>query len=431
MSSLIGDVRQHPVQHAVTAVREQLTEVAETPLWSLPDAEVAELLEQAHATFGQLADLTLRLTAEADRRGVAKAAGAPSTRAWLRQRLRMSPVAAKRQVLLAQRLATGCPTTRTALAAGAIDSDQAQVIARTVAELPADTDPDLAEQAEQRLVAEAATHDATVLARLAERILELVDPDGAEARLGAQLAAEEARYARRELAFTPDLAGMVNVRGRLHAEGAAMLQTALDPLAAPRPSDAEGPDVRSGGQRYADALIELCRRALGEGKLPSAGGEKPHLVITIDDEALRHRLGAGCVDTGHQLSAAAIRRLACDANLVPAVLGTAGVPLDLGRSVRLISGLLRRAVVLRDRGCAFPGCSRPPSWCDAHHIVHWVRGGPTSLDNAVLLCGHHHRLIHKGDWAVQLGRDKLPEFLPPEWIDLERRPLRNTMHPRT
>ena len=270
-----------------------------------------------------------------------------------------------------------------------------------------------------------------MLARLGEHILEVVDPEGADARLGAQLAAEEARYTRRELTFGPDLTGMVRLRGRLTAEGAGLLQAALDPLAAPRPSDADGPDIRTSGQRYADALLQLCRRGLHTGELPASGGEKPHLVVTIDHDALRDRLGVGQLDTGQQLSSSAIRRLACDANLIPAVLGGASQPLDLGRAVRLISGPLRRALVLRDRGCAFPGCSRPPSWCDGHHIKHWIRGGPTCLDNAVLLCGHHHRLIHKGDWVVRMGHDQRPEFLPPEWTDPRRRPLRNAMHRQT
>ena len=74
--------------------------------------------------------------------------------------------------------------------------------------------------------------------------------------------------------------------------------------------------------------------------------------------------------------------------------------------------------------------NHPPAWCDAHHIRSWTDGGETSLDNTVLLCGYHHRLIHKGEWAIQLGRDRRPEFLPPEWIDPDRRPLPNTMHQR-
>ena len=81
-------------------------------------------------------------------------------------------------------------------------------------------------------------------------------------------------------------------------------------------------------------------------------------------------------------------------------------------------------------GCAFPGCQRGAAWSQVHHIVHWADGGPTSLDNAVLLCGAHHRLIHQGQWTVRLGGDRRPEFTPPDWIDPDRKPLRNTIHLR-
>jgi hypothetical protein len=420
----------HPAVRAVGGVRQQLSDVADVPLWSMRDAEVEQLLSEAHRAAAQLSDLVLRITAEADRRNLAGQAGAPNTRAWLRHALQISPAAAKRQQLLASRLDTDCPTTREALAAGRIDTDQAQVITRTVADFPAGLDPQLVESAEQRLLAEADQYDAMLLARLAERILELIDPDGAESRLGDTLARQEAAWRRREFGIGYALDGMVTLRGWLPAESAELLRAALDPLSRPRPADATGPDHRQPGQRRADALVELATRQLNGGQLPETGGEKPHLVVTVDYFDLRDQIGAGHLDTGLALSPHTVRRVACDAKIIPAVLASTGEPLDLGRSVRLISGALRRAVVLRDRGCAFPGCDRPPAWCDGHHIVHWVDGGPTSLDNSVLLCGHHHRLVHRGEWHVTLDRDRHPQFTPPPWIDPERKPLRNTMHRR-
>ena len=89
---------------------------------------------------------------------------------------------------------------------------------------------------------------------------------------------------------------------------------------------------------------------------------------------------------------------------------------------------IRKAITQRDKGCAFPGCDRPPEWCDFHHLIWWCRGGPTSADEGCLLCPHHHTLIHQGDWHVQRGTDGLPEFIPPGWIDPHRKPLRNTLH---
>jgi hypothetical protein len=128
------------------------------------------------------------------------------------------------------------------------------------------------------------------------------------------------------------------------------------------------------------------------------------------------------------VSAAEARRLACDARIIPAVLGGAGEILDLGRARRLFTGALRRALVLRDGGCAFPGCDRPYSWCEAHHIDGWAAGGDTALDNGVLLCGHHHRLVERGDWEVDLDPGGLPQFHPPLWVDPDRRPRHNTVH---
>lgn len=135
--------------------------------------------------------------------------------------------------------------------------------------------------------------------------------------------------------------------------------------------------------------------------------------------------------SGQRLTAGQVRRLACDAQVLPAVLGGEGQVLDVGQSRRLINGPLRRALVLRDGGCAFPGCDRPARWCHGDHIRSWVDGGPTALDNAVLLCGRHHRLVHAGDWVVRLGHDSRPEFVPPAYVDPHRRPRRNSYHRRT
>ncbi|MEV6623827.1 DUF222 domain-containing protein [Amycolatopsis sp. NPDC051106] len=120
------------------------------------------------------------------------------------------------------------------------------------------------------------------------------------------------------------------------------------------------------------------------------------------------------------ISAAEARIHACDCMLIPAVLGTKSEPLDLGRRHRLNSTPLRHALYLRDRGCAFPGCHRPPR--------HWADGGPTELGNLVLLCAHHHRLLHRSGWQVRIAADGLPEFLPPVFLDKRRKPRRNNLH---
>jgi hypothetical protein len=158
-------------------------------------------------------------------------------------------------------------------------------------------------------------------------------------------------------------------------------------------------DPRSPGRRLADALVGLADLALGGGWLPSSGGVRPHVTVTATVETLLGLAGAPAAesDWGGPVSLAALRRLSCDSWVTRVLLNSDGVPLDVGREHRLVTPGLRRAVVARDRCCTFPGCDRPPSWCIAHHVIHWADGGTTSLDNLVLLCERHHTVIHHGN----------------------------------
>src|SRR4051795_773036 len=193
--------------------------------------------------------------------------------------------------------------------------------------------------------------------------------------------------------------GMAEYRLRLDPEGQAVLEAILGPLAAPQPSTVTGSDLRSSDQRRADALVEVCRRAV------AAGGEAPTtakaaVVVTMDWADLQGRTGAGTTLTGELLAPETVRRMACDAFIIPAVLGGRSEVLDLGRPSRLATPKLLQALYLRDRGCTFPGCSRPPAWCDAHHCRHWCDGGPTDLSNMALLCPRHHTIVHQKGYAA-------------------------------
>ena len=139
------------------------------------------------------------------------------------------------------------------------------------------------------------------------------------------------------------------------------------------------------------------------------------LFLRTRDTCSKRGLTTGLADDAvNELSVATIRRLACDAEIIPAVLGSKSEPLDVGRAKRLVTLAIWAALVIRDRHCAFPGCDRPPLMCHAHHILHWISGGETKLDNLVLLCGHHHRVIHHSPWETRLNPDDhKPEFLPP------------------
>jgi len=222
----------------------------------------------------------------------------------------------------------------------------------------------------------------------------------------------------RTLTLSPAGDGWVLVRGQLDTEAATQLGAAIGALAAPRPSTEHGPDPRTAGHRRADALVELARRALAAGTLPTThGGQRPTLVVTTTLDTLRHGLGAatlgGAHHTAQPLSPTSARRIACDAGIIPALLGSPSQPLDLGRSTRSVSPALYRALVLRDRGCAFPQCDRPPEWTEAHHVQHWADGGITALINLILLCAHHHQVVHLKGWRITIDHQGKHHFTAP------------------
>jgi hypothetical protein len=442
------------VEDVLTALDEVLVECRSVSAWALPDSTLVDCLDRVQTLANGVAALRLALIREVDGRGVAVGQGATSTAVWLRERYRISSGAAARSVRLAAAVDAEAATVGQALAAGTVNVEQATVIAAAVADLPAE----LRTAGAAHLVAEAAVFGPRELGVLGQRLLEVIDPERAQERAAAELTrAEDRAYHGRSL-FLSDVAGSnrVRVTGWLDREGAANVRAALDPLCSPRTSQrdgphptqpplgeaatsdhetrsagsgAAGPDLRTGGQRRADTLVEVCRLACAAGDLHDNGGDRPQVVVTVDWGTLRGHVGVAMLDDGSPVSVAAARRIACDAAVLPAVLGGAGQVLDVGRERRLFTGPLRRALILRDGGCAHPGCDRPPRWCDGHHIQHWADGGLTALDNAVLLCGHHHRLIHHSDWQVRINRTNgLPEFIPPAYVDPARQPRHNHHH---
>jgi hypothetical protein len=151
------------------------------------------------------------------------------------------------------------------------------------------------------------------------------------------------------------------------------------------------------------------------------GGERPHISITVDLATLEGRLptpgsGAELEDAG-PISSEAARRMACDASVSRVITRGSSEPLDVGRRTQVVPAGIRRAVVVRDRGCRFPGCDRPRGWSDAHHVVHWAHGGDTALSNLVLLCRRHHRLVHHG-FGLEMANGS-PRFFRPDGTVLE------------
>ncbi len=187
------------------------------------------------------------------------------------------------------------------------------------------------------------------------------------------------------------------------------------------------PDPRSLARRNADALIEAMSAHLDEATLPTRGGQRPHLVLTMTLADLIDGLGTAILDTGGRLSAAEARRLACDCSVVPMVLGSDSMPLDVGREQRLATAALRDALAQRDKGCSFPGCDRLPRYCHAHHLVSWLDWGQPTLPNLCLLCEYHHLIVHRQGWHIQLDARGHPEFIPPKTIDPTRTPLHDPL----
>ncbi|SDW15820.1 protein of unknown function, partial [Arthrobacter sp. cf158] len=209
-----------------------------------------------------------------------------------------------------------------------------------------------------------------------------------------------------------------------------------------------GPDLdrRTRAQKLLNGLVGACALAMSTGKLPSNGGLRPQLTVTIDHrhlfEQLTHHnkpnhtghtgtgpnpLSSGTATFTGPLHPNTIRKIACDADIIPVLLGSQGRVLDIGRTTRIFPPHIRKAITARDGGCAFPDCTMPAPWCEAHHITYWSHGGTTSTENGTLLCSHHHHLIHKEQWRITLTTG-IPWFIPPPHIDPHQTPRRNHHH---
>src|SRR3954471_11447974 len=336
------------------------------------------------------------------------------------------------------------PATGAAAATGRLSTPMIDTIVGVMTQIP----PEHRDDAEQHLLTFASEAGHKQVAALGARILAHLDPDGA--------APDETEPATpsRELSLRRKRTGFWELNGRFDDETGARASALFDSLAERRSTD-EGPDLRSPLERYGDAFSDAIDLAFNSPELPMQAGERAHVMVAVSLADLKSSIGqamlgdTGTTSTAGQaaldatpkpgvgrallgylgtISAAEARIHACDCMLIPAVLGTKSEPLDLGRQRRLISTPLRRALYLRDRGCAFPGGHRPPRHCQGHHIRHWADGGPTELGNLVLLCAHHHRLLHRSGWRVRIAADGLPEFLPPVFLDKRRKPRRNNLH---
>ena len=324
--------------------------------------------------------------------------------------------------LQGQVLPARLPGTAAAFAAGDADLQHVEVIARLMGgPVAARLSPQAWAGAEEQIAAHTGDYTPTELRTWGRDLLNLLDQDGAEPD-------DPTPEPVNDLSLTPNADGTGGrIVGRFDAALYDLLAGVIDAKAAPLTNH----DTRPLGQRQAEAMAEVFGYVTDHADhsvVPSAGGRRPHINVLIRLEDLQNRARAALLDFGGVLTPAALRWLCCDACVVPIVLDGAGQPLDVGRAARTIPDGLRKAVAARDRGCAHPGCDRPVSWCEIHHITPWELGGETKLSNLVMLCRVHHRETHFSDWAVRIAPDGQPEFFPPLWLDPEQKPRRKPHH---
>jgi hypothetical protein len=415
----------HPIVAAVTDVRALLKSVADAnPTFMSTDDKAAALHELVRAE-GQLAELRLRILADAG--DLAHATAAKDAAGWLAQQTRTRYADARADLTLADALDREHPVLGAAMREGQATLAQAHVIHRALdalTALPAVVDADTIAHAEAHLVAQAAEFGPKELGRIGRRILDVIAPEIAEAAEAARLADLEAHAGdRTRLSMRRIGDGTTRISSVVPDASATRFATYLEAYANPRQPSPQpsGPDSVTPHQgdpvtrlaypkRTGQAFLHLLE-AIDPTRLPIHGGDATTLVVTIPLAALRADLatadliGAGLVPgddlTGDRITAAQARRLACTAKILPAVLGGASLPVDLGRARRLFTPAQRKALLIRDRTCRAEGCDTPGTWCDAHHLDPWHTGGPTDLDNAILLCSHHHHRAHDTTYRTE------------------------------
>ncbi|MFC7363149.1 HNH endonuclease signature motif containing protein [Nocardioides astragali] len=418
----------HPIVAAVTDVRASLKSVADAnPTFMSADDKAAALTELVRAE-GQLAELRLRILADAG--DLAHDTAAKDAAGWLAQQTRTRYADARTDLTLAAALDREHPVLGAAMREGEATLAQAHVIHRALDALTAllaVVDTDTIAQAEAHLVAQAAEFGPQELGRIGRRILDVIAPEIAEAAEAARLADLEAHAGdRTRLSMRRIGDGTTRISSVVPDASATRFATYLEAYANPRQPSGQPSGQPAGPgslttegdpvtrlaypKRLGQAFVQFLE-AIDPTRLPIHGGDATTVIVTIPlaslqaDLATADLIGAGLVPgddhTGERITAAQARRLACTAKILPAVLGGASLPVDLGRARRLFTPAQRKALLIRDRTCRAEGCDTPGTWCEAHHLDPWHTGGPTDLNNGILLCSHHHHRAHDTSYRTE------------------------------
>lgn len=375
----------------------------------LPAGELVSGLEQLLDLQTRLESIQVRWLAAAEQREAIVDETGRSPRGWLIEEQLRNPREATRKMKLVREL-PAYPCVQAAYDAQQITTDHACVILDALASIP----PEIRDGAAAALVDRAREVPPFQVAREVDDLLQALGVDKAGD------VARERREACRHVSVADTLGGHGSLSGSLTPTLREKLQAALRALSAPG-----GPeDDRSAAQRRHDSLEQIVDHWLSTADTPAVNGERPRLVVTVSYDALRSRLlDLALLDSGVTISPATARRLACDAEILPVVMGSRGEVLDIGQVTRTWNAATRRAAWLEQQGrCAFPGCRN--RCVDLHHLVWWSHGGRTSLDNAAWVCSFHHWLAHDGGWTAR--RDGPGQFT---WTAPDGREIGPPRHP--
>jgi hypothetical protein len=433
-----------PLALAVDAALELLQPVVDPRqirLWQFGDDQCLTTMLKLQRLEAATAAAKLQLLGAMEERQVTQHATQLSTAVWLNGTTASSLNAAHREMGLAKGLHKRFPRIVAAMGRGAVSPEQAAAIVGVLKKLPESLSTEQVAAAETTMIGFAETYGPKGLRDLAQHLLEVIAPEIAEATEGARLDAQDkAARKNQHLRIRDDGDGTTSISGKLPAADGEALRTVIEAIAnsakASEPDTAWAEGQPSYEARRAQALMTLVHSYQAGGQGPRNGGDRPRVTVLVNwEDLLRGVRGATLLGSGVRISPAEARVLACDADILPAVMGSNSQLLDLGRTTRLFAGDLRQAIVLRDRGCVFPGCPREPRDCDAHHLKPWTAGGTTSLDNAALVCPTHHRLIEPDPhadsateherWHMRMSRDGIPEVIPPSYNDQHRHPQRH------
>lgn len=371
------DSQTTPLKHLAAAV----DEVTSEDLDRVFDDQAETGVVVIHRLITELEAEWLCRVGDVERRGTYENQGYTSLAAWLAERCRITFGRAKHTVGIARALGE-MPQTRAAFENGDLDL----TVVRQLVNVRAGREEVFADH-EQTLVD-------TVGAVAAGEINTVLGYWKQAADYETAVADAEQLYERRRLHLSETFSGMWRLDADLDPESGQIIATALRALTEP---DARNGDQRRAEQRRADAMVEICRDFLDHGDTTVTGGETPHVSVVVDLDKLTGDQGRSEYDSGTVLTRGDVLRILCDAGISRIVTVGRSEVLDVGRRTRTVSPAQRRALVIRDGGCSWSGCDRPPRWCDAHHVEHWANGGPTTLDNLTLLCRRHHRMAHQDE----------------------------------